>query len=149
MLQADTFIANEAHWFTPDVVYLVFIRNGAVAGARVGGQILAYPNNAEVAEPTGYAKPEWLLRWAAADPLAPGFLEADRKNFFYSNGELREAHITRRRALWTGPIPNSGSVTLTPRAGRRRRLILLGDQDPRAIHSLLVSSGVPIALLGT
>ena len=147
MLPADTFIANEAHWFTLDVVYLVFVRNGVVAGARIGGQILAGAVGSYSTEPSAYAKPELLLRWAAADPTAPGFLEADRKNFLYGSAELREARVSRRRALWTGPIPNSGSVTLVPRAERRRRLILVGEQDLTAIHSLLLSGGVPISPL--
>ncbi len=147
MLPEGTFIANEARWFTLDVIYLVFVRNGAVAGARVGGQLLASGRNSYSREPSSYAKPKLLLRWAAADPLAPDFLEADRKNFLYSSAELLEARVTRRRALWTGAIPNSGSVTLTPRSGRRRRLILLGEQDLQAIHSLLASSGAPMSPL--
>jgi hypothetical protein len=144
LLPPDAFIANEAHWFTLDVVYLVFVRNGAVAGARVGGQLAG---NAQSTDPSFYAKPKLLLRWVASDPLADEFLESDRKNFLYSTAELREAVVSRRRALWTGAIPNSGSVILTPRTGRRRRLILLGDQNLQAVHSLLQSSGVPISPL--
>ena len=147
MLPVDTFIANEAHWFTLDVVYLVVVRNGTVAGARVGGQLLATSRRSYSTEPSDYAKPKLLLRWAAADPIAPDFLADDRKNFVYSSAEIREAHVSRRRALWTGAIPNSGSVTLAPREGRRRRFILLGEQDPAAIHSLLLSSGIPISPL--
>ena len=146
MLPSDAFIANEANWFTLDVIYLVIVRNGAVAGARVGGQLFGTAN-AYSTDPSSYAKPELLLRWAAADTLAHEFLESDRKNFLYSAGELRDVVLTRRRALWTGAIPNSGSVTLTPRTGRRRRLILLGDQSLQAVHSLLQSSGVPISPL--
>jgi hypothetical protein len=146
MLPADTFIANEAHWFTLDVVYLVFVRNGAIAGARVGGQLVANARNYP-AEPTYYAKPKLLLRWVGADPSAPDFLASDRKNFLYSTAELREVAFTPRRALWTGGIPNSGSVILAPRNGRRRRLILLGDQDLQAIFSLVQSSGVPVSPL--
>ena len=144
MIPSDAFIANEARWLTLDVIYLVFVRNGAIAGARVGGQLLG---NAHSTDPSFYAKPELLLRWASAGSLAHEFLESDRKNFLYSTAELREVVITRRRALWTGAIPNSGSVILTPRSGRRRRLILLGDQNLQAVTSLLQSSGVPISPL--
>jgi hypothetical protein len=146
MLPRDVFIANEAHWFTLDVIYLVFVRNGAISAARVGGQLLAQSRSYS-AEPSFYANPKLLLRWAGAEPSAPDFLSSDRKNFRYSSGEVREVVFKWRRALWTGGIPNSGSVILYPRNGRRRRLILLGDQDVHAIFTLMQSNGLPVAPL--
>jgi hypothetical protein len=144
MLPADAFIANEAHWFTLDVIYLVFVRNGAIAAARVGGQLLGRSGNYP-AEPSYYAKPKLLLRWAGAEPSEPDFLNSDRKNFRYSTAELREVVFKPRRALWTGGIPNSGSVILYPRSGRRRRLILLGDQNLQAIFTLMQANGAPVS----
>jgi len=140
------FIVNDARWFAPDTVYLLFVRAGVIAGARVGGQLVASRRNYPT-EATAYAKPKLLIRWAAADPLAPDFLSSDRKNFAYPAAELCEAHVSSRRALWTAPIPNSGTVTLVPRTGRKRKLILLGEQDSRAIQRLLISNGVPVTPL--
>jgi hypothetical protein len=147
VLPEDAFIANEAHWFTPDVVYLIFVRNGVVAGARVGGQIAAPPFGDYSSDPTSYAKASLLERYAFADPLDPAFLEADRKNFRFSSTELLEARFSPRRALWTGRVPNSGTLTLVPRTGRRRRLILLGHQDLVAVRDQLAAIGVPFSPL--
>lgn len=147
MLPEDAFIANEAHWFTLDVVYLVFVRSGAIVGARVGGQLIGTEFGEHPDDPRSYARADLLRRCLAADPLDPRFTDLDRKNFRYSISEIREARFSTRRALWTGGVPNSGSITLLPRAGRRRRLILLGRQDLRAIHALLVSGGIPASPL--
>ena len=140
----DSFIANEAHWFTADAVYWVFVRSGVIAGARVAGQMMAALPDAYSSDPSAYAKPELLELYRNLDPLSPAFLESDPKNFRISGAEIRDLRISTRRALWTGPVPNSGSVTLVPRSGRKRRLILLGEQDPNRVQSLLAGAGVPI-----
>jgi hypothetical protein len=146
VLPEKTFIANEAHWFTLDVVYLVFVRSGVVAGARVGGQLGV--GAVQISDdPTAYTKPDLLRRALEADPFAHGFLASDRRNFVHSIAELGEARLSARRALWTGPVPNSGSVTFIPRAGRKRRLILLGRQDLGVVRALLISEGVPVTPL--
>jgi hypothetical protein len=147
VLPEHAFIANEAHWITPDVVYLVLVGSGVVAGARVGGQLVTTPFGDYSSDPTTYAKASLLERYMSADPLDPGFLEADRKNFRFSSAELLEARFSARRTLWTGGVPNSGTVTLVPRAGRRRRLILLGHQDLGAVQNELAAAGVPLSPL--
>ena len=149
MLPSDTFIANEAHWVTLDVVYLVFVRNGTIAGARVGGQLLSGAVASNPSDPTAYVKRNLLERYLETNPIGPEFLESDRKNFRLESAELLEARVSSRRALWTGGIPNSGAVTLVPRSGRRRRLILLGAQDLGRVHALLVAAGVPVAPLSS
>ena len=139
----DSFIANEAHWFTLDVVYWVVVRAGVVAGARVAGQLMPAAVGDYSGDPSTYAKPELLARYQSVDPLGPDFLAQDAKNFRMSAAELREARFSKRRALWTGPVPNSGSLVLVPRSGRKRRLILLGQQDLNRIYGLLTAAGVP------
>jgi hypothetical protein len=147
LLPSDTFIANEAHWFTLDVVYLVFVRNGTIAGARVGGQLLAGAVGSYPSDPTAYVKRNLLERYLETNPTGPEFLGSDRKNFLFASAELLEARVSRRRALWTGGVPNSGAVTIFPRSGTRRRLILIGAQDLGRVHALLVAAGVPVAPL--
>lgn len=147
-LPADAFIANEAHWLKLDVVYLVFVRGGSIAGARVGGQIgLEAMANPSV-DPADFTDPELLSHYLDVDPLAHEFLARDRRNFRLLIAEIREVRLSERRSYWTGPAPNSGSFTLVPRSGRRRRLILLGSQDHQGAQQLLASMGAPIIRAG-
>ena len=140
------FIANEARWVAPDAVLLVFVIDGAVVAARVNGQ-LTRPPARDPSDPESYVEPHKLLLYQGIEPRDPRFIDLDKRNFRLSSAELIEVRASRRRALWTGPLPNSGSITLIPRSGRRRRLILLGRQDLARVHALLVSAGFPMSRL--
>lgn len=146
MLPPDAFIVNQARWLALDTVYLLTIRSGVIAGARVGGQLTGL-GDVHPSAPEAYAHAKLLARWLATDPTSPDYVSSDPKNFVYASGEILEARLSTRRARWTGPIPNSGSIVLVPRSGRKRRLILLGRQDVRAVHGLLAANGVPAAPL--
>lgn len=143
-LPEDAFIVNEAHWFSLDLVLLVRARGGVLSGARVAGQLLTGPGARRAKDPIAFADATLLASYLSSDPAEPGFLERDPGNFRVSAAEIRSTRVSGRRAMWTGPIPNSGSVTLSPRSGSRRRLILLGEQDLSGFGALLMANGFPM-----
>ncbi|MBW2401229.1 MAG: hypothetical protein JRG80_18555 [Deltaproteobacteria bacterium] len=144
MIPDDSFIVNETHSFSPDIVFLISVRSGELTGARIGGQIVVGSLGPKSANPASYASADLLSRVLATSRDAAELRKLHKKNFAYSSGELLEARVSTRRALWTGPVPNSGSITLIPRSGRRRRLILLGNQDIRSVRALIQSAGIPV-----
>ncbi len=141
-LPQNAFVGNETHWITPDRVYLMFAGHGILAGGRIGGQLMprrgVYP-----VDPLAYGQPGLVERQLGVDPFSAGFLELDPKNFQLRGADIVRIQVSSRRQLWTGPIPNSGAVIVVPRNGRKRRFILLGEQDRTAIASLLFAAGLP------
>lgn len=143
MLPSNAFIVNEAHWITLDRRYLLVVEGSEIAGMCVGGQLLATLRSDYPTDPMAYADEQAVKRYLAMDVRSREFLAVDRRNFVCSAPEVRGFTISRRRALWTGGVPNSGAVTLDPRNGRKRRMILLGQQDLDALASLLMATGAP------
>ena len=146
MLPERAFIGNEARWLTPDAVLLVHVLDGMVVAVRVNGQLVKPPSG-DPSEPESYVQARMLMQYQGVDPLDPRLIDLDKRNFRISSAETKEVAISRRRALWTGPLPNSGAVTIVPRTGKRRRLILLGKQDLAGVHALFGATGFPVSRL--
>ena len=72
------------------------------------------------------------------DPGSEAFVAADRRNFILTRDDTEEASVSRKRSLWTGGMPNRGSVRFTLRSGGRRRFIVVNDQDIGQVERALV-----------
>ena len=154
------FYGLQPRWFGPDRLFKVFTLNDSISAGRVAGQFWDERSaHLQLVVSTGilgvFALPlvPWLMRrrrereafYDSLDPGSTEFISADSQNYMIHRSEVHSVVVRRRRSLWTGGIPNAGSVDIHLIDGSRKRLILLGDQDRTAVEAQLTGSLGPVS----
>jgi hypothetical protein len=142
-LEVTYFVGYAPRWISLDRLYLIVGLPGSIMGLRVGGQ-LVYPSETRPTDSRAYFKQGLASQYEGRNLLDPLLASLDPRNFLIPSAEFMSAHLRRRRALWTGAVPNVGTVMLRRRNGRDLRFILIGEQNLGQVVAVLSEAGVPL-----
>jgi hypothetical protein len=138
------FYGLEARWLSWDRFYKIHVLDDRIVGAYLAGQVYdEVSGRVQLIGPAGLLGPLMALwvrrivrgrveREAQCDGLDPKsleFQERDRRNFVWPRDDIEQVVLSRRRALWTGGAPNSGSFQVALRFGGKRQFVVVGDQN--------------------
>jgi hypothetical protein len=152
------FYAVERHAWTRDALYRVYLQDRRLAGAWIAGPVrdaascqLQYG---------GHWTFNWLLRritkkalaqraereafYDEIDPFVDGFRELDRRNFQFSEADIRRIRVKYERV---NDVPGSvGTVEIDTLCGARNKLIVLGGWLPDELvdRLRLVDRGIEV-----
>lgn len=153
---AEPFVYGlQPRWFGNDRLFKVFVLPDAVCGACVAGQLHDEQSaHMQLVAPAGCLGFLFLpiVRRAVRrrqereefyDTITPGsdeFVDADGRNFVIRRGEATQISVTSRQSLWTAGARNSGKLEIVLTGGRKRRFVLVGNQDADQVEELLSRS---------
>lgn len=132
------FFGYETKMLTPDSYYLFFVRSNELLAARVGGQMMGFHETSN--DPSLYADAKLLSKYLEILKTGLPLVEADKRNFVVSSGEIREISFSAKPRFWVGHLPHAGTMSLHFHQGKRRQFILLGDQSIADIAVLLTKN---------
>lgn len=143
---APFFYGLQPRWLSWDRLYRIYVSDKMVAGAYIAGQIYDEQSaTVQLQQMRSLLRPIVRRRLAqrceretlydAHDPFGPSFLGHDARNFQILRSDVAQVRFRRNRSLRTRF--NVGSVELLFLDGSTNRLILVGDQDPGTVMSLM------------
>jgi hypothetical protein len=142
----DFFYGLQPRWLSWDRLYRVYVSDQMLAGAYIAGQVYDEQSAAVQLQQMGLVlrplvrrllaqRQQREARFDALDPFGPALLDQDPRNFQILRTDVARMRFRRNRSLWTAF--NVGVVELELLDGTRRRFILVGDQEPDTVLSLL------------
>ncbi|HMH23255.1 MAG TPA: hypothetical protein VK563_15830 [Puia sp.] len=150
-VQPSYFIAMEYKGLL-NCIYKVYVTDSLIMGARVNGYIVCGPNLGigttipmrDIRNPAAYVNKK--MDQSYADSLRtdePKFLKRDKANFIVHRSEVKKIWYDPSHKWGMGYYPDHGKIYLeSPKTTSNkeivRELILVGDQNPDFIMSLLV-----------
>ena len=143
-LQGRVIYAYEPRLTSLDRLFLIHVEGATLRFLRVGGQLWSSDSAPRSEDPATYVKPELLDRYRDIEFAGPAALSVDPANFEMPRAAIRSVDLRSRRALWTGPVPNSGSLVINPVRGKPKRYILLGRQEHNAVATTLRQAGIHV-----
>lgn len=141
------FFAMEYYLLMWNRTFEVTATSSALSGAFVRGVVSASSPSVIAARRSGDAADlgdDKRLARARSHPAgSPDYLALHRCNFSTPRSSIASVRFDPRRKWGMGPVPQSGRLHVEVRGGKRRELILLGDQDGPALARQLNDLGYP------
>ncbi len=146
---AKAFYGLQPRMWTLDRFFKVYVRESELWGALLGKQIYDEASGTQLVAAATVLAPLarlWVnrlirrrhdreARYDQLDLWPVEFLDRDKDNFILNKRDIVSADADRKRRLWTGGIPVSGTLRLATSDMRTKELILVGDQDVDLILS--------------
>jgi hypothetical protein len=128
------FAAMEYYALILNRTYKVFLTDQMLVGAKVRGLVISPP----VVPPQMFDQEFWVRtqaaqRYGSVDVISAEFLQIHSANFQIRWNEIAQTEYRSGKKWGMGNVPHSGRLILQLRSGRRRELILLGNQNGNAL----------------
>lgn len=135
---APWFAAMEYYALILNRTYKVFATGQMLCGAKVGG-LRSTPSvvSSEMYNPVFWVQTPSAQRYDHLDLASEAFLRANSANFQFRWDQIAEIRYLVGKKWGMGNVPHSGRLVLQLRSGKRRELILLGDQNGTALKQQL------------
>lgn len=132
------FIAMEYYALILNRTYKVFVTKDMLCGAKVRG-LVSNPAlvSLSMRDPRSWAQTNSAKIYDRIEVTAPMFSEINPANFQIHWGDIANVDFRAGKKWGMGNVPHSGRLIIHLRSGRRRELILLGEQDGSAIKERL------------
>jgi hypothetical protein len=126
--------------------FVVFFTKDAICGAWVRGVVVAAQRvTPRWRDPLFYPRPGVVAKLRGLDIESPELLRANRANFQIRREDVYAVEHTTVSKWGMGTVPYSGRLVLSLKGGRRRDLVLLGDQDGPPLVMRLYAAGFGFA----
>ncbi len=121
--------------------YKVFIADGMLCGASVRGLVASPPTPLPNMDEQEY----WVNTLSATlyerlDVTSSTFRKLSFTNFQIRGSEIQSVDYDPTKKWGMGNVPHSGKLNVRLRSGRRRELILLGQQDGNALKQKIMEA---------
>lgn len=142
------FIAMEYYSFILNRTYHVSITEYMVSGAKVHGIIAAEskekrnPANllavkGNLNDPSTYVKNKHIEKLNGMELQSEDFLKVDKNNFQIKKNEILSVRYNPKKKWGMGNYPHDGRIEIVLKNGKKRELIILGNQSGKEITKIL------------
>lgn len=142
------FVAMEYYWVMFNRTFLVLLLDDALVGLKVNGLVSVEGGNNVITRavthtmavqgaldnPYSYIKSSYVTKYEQVDVNSPQALALDKDNFRIAYRDITDVAFDARKKGGMGPYPHDGRVLLTTRDGKKRELIILGNQSGEEIQ---------------
>jgi hypothetical protein len=147
------FIAMQYYGLILNRTYLVIMTSELLIGIKVnglvsvesGGNIIAKELSAtmtikgDLQNPNSYVKKKYIDRVQEFDLLDGSILTLDKSNFLIQRAEIKNAWYDPKKKWGMGYYPHDGKVYIETNAGKKRELIILGNQSGQKIANQILT----------
>lgn len=133
--------------------YLVLVTNDRIIGLKVnglvsvesGGNILAKELSktmtvkGDLQNPYSYVKSKYLDRLQDLELVDAEILKQDKSNFVIQQADINNAYYDPKKKWGMGYYPHDGKVYILTNDGKKKELIILGNQSGQKIASLILT----------
>lgn len=153
-LKSDNhFIAMQYYGLILNRTYLVLVTNDRIIGLKVnglvsvesGGHILAKELSktmtvkGDLQNPYSYVKYKYLDRLQDLELVDAEILKQDKSNFVIQQADITNAYYDPKKKWGMGYYPHDGKVYMVTNDGKKKELIILGNQSGQKIASLILT----------
>ena len=125
------FLAMEYYALILNRSFAVIVTNNVICGAKVFGTVSAPMTPIGIhkwRDPTNFISRKTIEKYHSVDPESPAFLTIDKSNFQIPCSNVKGIGFKSGKLISMGGVPHSGSLFIQVTEGRKRELILLGNQ---------------------
>jgi hypothetical protein len=137
-----SFLAMEYYAVILNRSFAVIVTKNTICGAKVFGAV-GSPRTAIGAylwrDPRNFIGRKTLEKYHSVDPESSTFLTISKDNFQIPCSSVKGIGFTSRKKMSMGNVPHSGSLFVHLADGRKKELILLGNQDGEEIERLMLT----------
>ena len=125
--------------------FLIGIKVNGLVSVEGGGSILTQELSKTMAvkgdlqNPYSYIKSKYINKAQNLDLLDGSILKQDKSNFFIRRVNIKNAYYDPKKKWGMGYYPHDGKVYIVTNDGKKKELIILGNQSGHQIANLVLT----------
>ena len=137
-------ILNRTFLFILTNNLLIGIKVNGVVGVESGGSVIAKEISnslgikGDLNNPYSYVKSRYIEKIQDCDLLNGSILTQNKSNFIIKRSDIQNAYHDPKKKWGMGYYPHDGKVYIQTIDGRKKELIILGNQSGQTIANLLI-----------